>query len=236
MTTAADARRSIDGRPKNMVAIYTTPLVRLRPALSELRSVYTIAAVGVVAVIIAWAVAPGAFTDQDPYLGVTADNFRAPSWDHLFGTDQLGRDILTRVIYGTRSAVLTALLAVAIGLIAGSVVGLVAGFFGRTVDAILGRVIDALLAIPGFLLAVIVVVSLGFASVNAAIAVGISAVAVFARLIRSETLRVQNIAYIESAQLIGGGRVVVLFRHVLPNVYRSVLALGHIGKHLGRNR
>lgn len=208
-----------------MVAIYATPLARLRPAVSDLRTIYTAAAVVVVAVIVAWAIAPGAFTDQDPYLGVTADNFRAPSWDHPFGTDQLGRDILTRVVYGTRSAVLTALLAVAIGLIAGSAVGLVAGFSGRTVDAILGRVIDALLAIPGFLLAVIVVVSLGFASVNAAIAVGISAVAVFARLIRSETLRVKNIAFIESAQLIGGGKVVVLFRHVLPNVYRSVLAL-----------
>lgn len=210
---------------KSMVAVYAPPFARLRPVTADLRSVYTLLAAVFIAIIAAWALAPGLFSSQDPYIGVTAANFQAPSWQHLFGTDQLGRDILSRVIHGTRSAVLTALLAVAIGLLAGSVVGLVAGFFGRGVDAILGRFIDTLLAIPGFLLAVIVVVSLGFASVNAAIAVGISSVAVFARLIRSETLRVKNRAFIESSQLIGGGKVVVLFRHVLPNVYRSVLAL-----------
>ncbi|GGL02640.1 ABC transporter permease [Nocardia jinanensis] len=208
-----------------MVAIYATPRTRLRPAATDLWNTYTFLAVVVVVVITAWAIAPGLFTDQDPYSGITADNFRAPSWEHPFGTDQLGRDISARVVYGTRPAVLTALLAVAIGLFAGSVVGLVAGFFGRTVDAVLGRVIDALLAIPGFLLAVIVVVSLGFTSVNAAIAVGISSVAVFARLIRSETLWVKNRAFIESSHLIGGGKLTVLFHHVLPNVYRSVLAL-----------
>lgn len=222
MTTTADPPESIDERPVDMAVSYAT---RRRPALPDLGNTATVFAAIFVAVIAAWAIAPGAFTDQDPYAGITADNFLAPSWAHPFGTDQLGRDILARVVFGTRSAVLTALLAVAIGLIAGSVIGLVAGFFGRAVDAVLGRVIDALLAIPGFLLAVIVVVSLGFASVNAAIAVGVSAVAVFARLIRSETLRVKNIAFIESAYLIGGGRLVVLFRHVLPNVYRSVLAL-----------
>lgn len=208
-----------------MVAVYAPSFARLRPVNGDLRGVYTLLATVFVALIAAWAIAPGLFSSQDPYVGVTANNFQAPSWQHLFGTDQLGRDILSRVIHGTRSAVFTALLAVAIGLFAGSIVGLVAGFCGRGVDAILGRLIDTLLAIPGFLLAVIVVVSLGFASVNAAIAVGISSVAVFARLIRSETLRVKNRAFIESSQLIGGGKVVVLFRHVLPNVYRSVLAL-----------
>ncbi|RRQ27187.1 ABC transporter permease [Rhodococcus sp. Eu-32] len=208
-----------------MVAISATPLARIRPAARSFGDIYTVLALVVVAVVVAWALTPALFTDQDPYMGITANKFQAPSIEHLFGTDQLGRDILARVIHGTRSAVLTALVAVVIGLVAGSVVGLVAGFFGRTADAILGRLIDALLAIPGFLLAVIVVVSLGFASVNAAIAVGISSIAVFARLIRSETLRVKNRAFVESSRVIGGGRLVVLFQHVLPNVYRSVLAL-----------
>ncbi|MGW5381406.1 ABC transporter permease [Nocardia sp. NPDC003963] len=223
MTTAAGARR--DERTEDTVAIAAAPPARMRPVVSDLRTISTCAAVIVVVVITAWAIAPDLFTDQDPYSGVTADNFRAPSWEHPFGTDQLGRDILARVVHGTRPAVLTALLAVVIGLFGGSAVGLLAGFSGRLVDAVLGRVIDALLAIPGFLLAVIVVVSLGFASVNAAIAVGISSVAVFARLIRSETLWVKNRAFIESAHLIGRGKLTVLFQHVLPNVYRSVLAL-----------
>lgn len=213
---------SILDRPRTATV---TGAVAVLGSATKARNGYTVAALLFVLLIAAWAIAPGLFTSQDPYLGTTADKFLPPSWSHLFGTDQLGRDILTRVIHGTRSAVLTALLAVAIGSVAGSIVGLVAGFFGRGVDAVLGRVIDTLLAIPGFLLAVIVVVSLGFASVNAAIAVGISSIAVFARLIRSETLRVKNSAFVESSTLIGGGTLTVLFQHVLPNVYRSVLAL-----------
>ncbi|OZC56144.1 peptide ABC transporter permease [Rhodococcus sp. RS1C4] len=213
---------SILDRPRTATV---TGAVAVLGSATKARNGYTVAALLFVLLIAAWAIAPGLFTSQDPYLGTTADKFLPPSWSHLFGTDQLGRDILTRVIHGTRSAVLTALLAVAIGSVAGSIVGLVAGFFGRGVDAVLGRVIDTLLAIPGFLLAVIVVVSLGFASVNTAIAVGISSIAVFARLIRSETLRVKNSAFVESSKLIGGGTLTVLFQHVLPNVYRSVLAL-----------
>jgi peptide/nickel transport system permease protein len=208
-----------------VVALATLPGVRSRVGWRRLGNVYTLLAVVILVVITAWAIAPGLFTDADPLAGVPRNNFQPPSAEHLFGTDQLGRDILARVIHGTRPAVLTALLSVVIGLFAGSLVGLVAGFFGRTSDAVLGRLIDILLAVPPFLLAVIVVVSLGFASVNAAIAVGVSSVAVFARLIRSEVLRVKNLPFIESSYLIGGSRVTVLFEHVLPNTYRSVLAL-----------
>jgi peptide/nickel transport system permease protein len=209
-----------------MVALATFPAdVRSRVRLRSLGNVYTVLAVVLLLVVGAWAIAPDLFTDADPLMGVPRDNFQPPSAAHLFGTDQLGRDILARVIHGTRPAVLTALLSVVIGLLAGSLIGLVAGFFGRASDAVLGRLIDILLAVPPFLLAVIVVVSLGFASVNAAIAVGVSSIAVFARLIRSEVLRVKNLSFIESAYLIGGNRLTVLFGHVLPNTYRSVLAL-----------
>lgn len=180
----------------------------------------------VLVVVILWSIAPGLFAGHDPYAGDTVQRLLPPSGEHLFGTDHLGRDLFSRVVYGTRSAVLTSLVAVAIGLVIGGILGLTAGFFGGIVDAVLGRFIDVLLAIPQFLLAVIVVVSLGFATINAAIAVGISAVAVFARLARSEAIRVKNLKYIESSYLSGGGRFTVLFRHVLPNAYRSVVALG----------
>jgi peptide/nickel transport system permease protein len=192
---------------------------------SALRNGYTLLAGLIVLVVLAWAIAPGLFTGQDPYLGVPTEQFQGPSPAHLFGTDQFGRDVFARVVFGTRSAVLTAAFAVAIGLVVGSLIGLVAGFFGRAADAVLGRLIDVLLAIPGFLLAVIVVVSLGFATANAAIAVGVSSIAVFARLTRAEVLRVRGLAFIESSYLIGGNRTRVLFGHVLPNTYRSVLAL-----------
>jgi peptide/nickel transport system permease protein len=201
------------------------PDLRLSAGAASLRNVHTLAAVLVIATILGWAIAPEVFASHDPYAGVPAEKFSPPSAEHLFGTDQLGRDIFARVVHGTRPAVLTALFAVFIGLVAGGLVGLIAGFLGRATDAVLGRVIDVLLAIPGFLLAVIVVVSLGFATVNAAVAVGISSIAVFGRLIRSEVLRVKNLAFVESSYLIGGGRFTVLFAHILPNAYRPVLAL-----------
>lgn len=209
-----------------MVALASLPRTDLRrPAVAQLRNVYSLSALAFLLTLLAWAVAPELFTGHDPYIGVPADKFAPPSPEHLFGTDQLGRDIFARVVFGTRSAILTAVFSVAIGLVIGGLVGLAAGFLGRTADAVLGRVIDILLAIPGFLLAVIVVVSLGFATVNAAIAVGISSIAVFGRLIRSEVLRVKNLAFVESSYLIGGNRFTVLFAHVLPNAYRPVLAL-----------
>lgn len=208
-----------------MVALAALPrLTAWRPA-AKVGHLYTALAVLVLLTVLAWAVVPQLFTGHDPYVGVPLDKFSPPSAEHLFGTDQLGRDIFARVVFGTRPAVLTALFAVSIGLLLGGLVGLVAGFFGRTTDAVLGRFIDILLAIPGFLLAVIVVVSLGFATVNAAVAVGVSSIAVFARLARSEVLRVKNLAFIESSYLIGSNRLTVLFAHVLPNAYRSVLAL-----------
>lgn len=209
-----------------MVALASLPRTQLRLAsVARLRNVYTVAALAFIVTILAWALAPDLFTSFDPYIGIPADKFQPPTPEHLFGTDQLGRDIFARVVFGTRSAILTAIFSVAIGLVVGGLVGLAAGFFGRTADAVLGRVIDILLAIPGFLLAVIVVVSLGFATVNAAIAVGVSSIAVFGRLIRSEVLRVKNLAFVESSYLIGGSTPTVLFAHVLPNAYRSVLAL-----------
>ena len=208
-----------------MVALAALPRWTAWRPTAKAGHVYTALAALIVVTILAWAVVPQLFTGHDPLVGVPADKFTPPSADHFFGTDQLGRDVFARVVFGTRSAVLTALFAVAIGLVLGGLVGLVAGFFGRATDAVLGRFIDILLAIPGFLLAVIVVVSLGFATVNAAVAVGISSIAVFARLARSEVLRVKNLAFVESSYLIGSSRLTVLFAHVLPNAYRSVLAL-----------
>jgi peptide/nickel transport system permease protein len=209
-----------------MVALATVPAqLRVQTRVRGMGNAATALAVLFVLIIAAWAISPGLFTHADPLMGIPRNNFQPPSGEHLLGTDQLGRDIFARVVHGTRPAVLTALLAVTIGLIVGSLIGLVAGFFGRVSDAVIGRFIDVLLAIPPFLLAVIVVVSLGLASVNAAIAVGVSSIAVFARLIRAEVLRVKNLAFIESAYLVGGNRWTVLFGHVLPNTYRSVLAL-----------
>ena len=179
----------------------------------------------IVAIVVLWALFPGLFTSYSAVLGNPAAKFEAPSALHWFGTDDLGRDEFARVVYGAGASVGTALVAVGIGLFAGGLIGLLAGFLGGWVDAVLGRLVDTLLAIPGFLLAVVVVTGLGFNTLNAAIATGVSSVAIFARLMRAEVLKVRHSVFVESSYLQGGSRRFVLFRHVLPNAYRSVLAL-----------
>ena len=128
-------------------------------------------------------------------------------------------------MFGTASSVSSALIAVVIGLGAGGFLGLVSGFFGGWVDVACARLVDVLLAIPSFLLAVIVVTALGFDTTNAAIATGVSAVAVFARVMRSEVIKTRSLTFVEAAFLQGGSRWHVLFAHVLPNASRSVLTL-----------
>ena len=178
-----------------------------------------------VLVVVLWSLLPGLFTSYSPVVGDTAAKLDAPSAAHWFGTDYLGRDLYARVVYGTASSVSSALVAVLIGLVVGGAIGLASGFRGGWVDTVLGRFVDVLLAIPGFLLAVVIVSSLGFQTINAAIATGVTAVAVFARLMRAEVVRVRSAAFVEASYLEGGSRLHVLLRHIRPNAYRSVLVL-----------
>jgi peptide/nickel transport system permease protein len=179
----------------------------------------------VVLLVVLWSLLPGLFTSYSPVNADTASKLAAPSAVHWFGTDYLGRDQYARVVYGTASSVTSALVAVVIGLVLGSAIGLASGFRGGWLDMALGRFVDVLLAIPGFLLAVVIVSSLGFQTINAAIATGVSAVAVFARLMRAEVIRVRQAAFVEASYLEGGNRFQALLTHVLPNAYRPVLVL-----------
>lgn len=179
----------------------------------------------IVLIVVLWALFPSLFTSHSPITAVPLDKLEAPSSAHWFGTDYFGRDEFTRVVYGTRSSVLNAFVAVGIGLAVGGTFGLLAGFLGGLVDSFLGRIVDTMLAIPGFLLAVAIVVALGFHTVNAAVATGITSIAIFARIMRAEVLKVRQAVFVESSSLQGGSRSYVLFRHILPNAYRSVLAL-----------
>lgn len=195
------------------------PLRRRRPPLGLLLA-------WVVVVLVAlWAVLPGVFTGFDPLSGVAADKLQAPSSTHPFGTDALGRDLLARVIFGAGNSLAGAFVAVTVGLVAGTVIGLVAGSIGGIVDDILMRVIDVLLSIPGLLLALTIIILLGFGTVNAAIAVGVGSIASFARLSRSEVVSVRRADYVEAAFGSGGRFGSVLIRHVLPNSLAPVISL-----------
>ncbi|OBG77857.1 MULTISPECIES: ABC transporter permease [unclassified Mycobacterium] len=176
----------------------------------------------------AWAVAPGIFTGRDPLKGRPVDKFRPPSPAHWFGTDHLGRDVLTRVIYGTSHTVATAGLAVAVGLLVGSVIGVLAGVAGPVADAVGMRLSDVLLALPGFLISVWIVTAYGPGPWSVGIGVGIGSIAIFARVFRAEVLRVRALDYVEAAFLSGETRWSVIRRHVIPNAVGAVVTLAVI--------
>lgn len=184
-----------------------------------------VVAVLVLAVALAWAFLPWLFTNQDPVAGVAAEALQAPSAAHPFGTDATGRDLLARVIFGAGNSLAGAAIAVLVGLLVGTALGVLAGSVGGMLEDAVMRVVDVLLAIPGLLLALSVIVLLGFGVTNAAIAVGVTSIAVFARLSRSQVVRVRRSDYVEAAFGSGGTFLAVLGRHVLPNSLGAVLAL-----------
>lgn len=180
----------------------------------------------VVALLVVLAVvAPWLLTPFDPLAGDGDAILEPPTAAHWFGTDYLGRDLLSRVVYGTSRTLLGSAVAVVIGLGVGSLLGLVAAYFGGWVDAVISRAVDVLLSIPGLLLSMVVVVALGFGTLNAAVAVGISSIAAFTRLMRSEVLTVKDLPFVEASHHLGGRRLSVLLRHILPNSYGAVLSL-----------
>lgn len=179
----------------------------------------------VVAVVVLWALAPGLFAGQDPVAGVARERLLPPGAAHLLGTDALGRDLYARVVHGAVHSLSGAFVAVTVGLLAGTALGLVAGARGGVLDAVVMRLVDVLLAIPSLFLSLSVIVLLGFGTVNAAVAVGLASVARFARLTRSEVVRVRRLDYVEAAYGSGGTFARVLWRHVLPNSLTSVVGL-----------
>jgi peptide/nickel transport system permease protein len=181
-------------------------------------------------VALLWALTPGAFTHYDPIAIDNSSKLRPPSAEHWFGTDLLGRDLYARIVYGARASLLGASIAVAVAVFVGSALGAVAGWFGGLGDTILMRLIDVLLSIPGFLLAISIVVlytaRTGHAGlVPAAIAVGLTTSATFARLIRSEVLRVKASNYVEAAITSGATTFTVVRRHVIPNSVATTVSL-----------
>jgi len=143
---------------------------------------------------------------------------KAPSAAHWFGTDELGRDVLSRVIYGTRASLLAGVVSVSIALSLGIPIGLLAGYAGRWPDALISRMTDAMLATPFLILAIALAAFLGPSLTNAMIAIGISATPIFIRLTRAQVLSVKVEDYIEAARAVGNPHWRIAIRHILPNV------------------
>lgn len=171
------------------------------------------------------ALAPQLIATHDAYAGVAADRLQPPSATYWFGTDHLGRDLYSRVVYGAFLSLASAAAAVLVGVLIGGIVGLISGFVGGRLDFVVMRVVDVLIAVPGILLALIVVASLGFGPWSVALGVGLGAVGSFARIMRSQVVRVRNEEYVEAARTLGVRRPAIVLTHVLPNSARPVLAL-----------
>lgn len=196
-----------------------------KTGISLLRQPGLLLAWAVLITVLLAAAAPHLFTDMDPLRGVGANRLLPPSAEHWFGTDQMGRDLYTRVVYGTAESVKAVVVAVLVGLFFGSIIGLVSGYVGGRLDDVLMRIMDVFLAVPTLLIALAIINALGFGAMNIAIAVGIGTVASFARVMRSEVLKVRSLPYIEATRFAGIGQSTVLVRHIIPNAAGPVLVL-----------
>ena len=178
------------------------------------------------AVIVLAAVCAPFLTPYDPTALSTGTGLRGPSAAHLFGTDQLGRDVFARVLYGARIDLQIGFIGVAIPLVAGVVIGLIAGYYGGVLDAVIGRVIDVVVAFPFLVLVIAIVAMLGPGLLNFYIAVSIVSWVAYARIVRGETLLAKNREYVLSARALGYRDARIMFRHILPNVVAPAFVFG----------
>lgn len=162
-------------------------------------------------------------TPYDPNAQSIGEALQGPSVQHWLGTDEVGRDVATRILYGARLSLLCGITAVAAGLAVALPLGLISGYFGGAVDLGLQRIVDTLFALPGFLLALALAAILGTGMINLIVAVSVSIMPAIARLVRSGTLEVKSQNYVENAVSVGCSRFRVLYRHVLPNMIGPIV-------------
>ena len=183
----------------------------------------------IAAIMAALAVVGYVWTPYDPSAIVGSEKFLAPSLRHLFGTDNFGRDIFSRVMVGVGTTFFISLCTVCIGGIVGTLIGAFTGYFGGVVDEVLMRINDALTAFPSILLALVFIAMLGFGKYNVILALGVAFIPSFARVVRAEFARHRSMSYVKSARLMGASHLRIMFRHILPNTWGVLLPALIIG-------
>lgn len=167
------------------------------------------------------------FADQITQYGfdeqALRQRFLPPSFEHFFGTDELGRDIFTRIIYGSRTSLMVGAIAVTISSVTGTILGAISGYYGNRIDNIIMRFIDILLAIPNILLAISIAATLGPGIVNVMIAVGISSIPGYARLVRASVMSLRDQEFIQAAKSIGANDFRIITKHILPNCFAPII-------------
>lgn len=190
-----------------------------------------LAMIGLAIVVILILVA--VFADFIAPYGYAKQNIRetlqSPSMKHLCGTDQFGRDIFSRIIYGSRISLKVGFIAVSIAMVTGGLLGAISGYYGGKLDNLIMRVMDVLLSIPQILLAIAIAASLGPGLFNLMIAVGISSIPGYARIVRGSVLSIRNQEFVEAARAMGSGDLRIILRHILPNCMAPVIVQATLG-------
>jgi peptide/nickel transport system permease protein len=192
---------------------------RLGSTLARLgRSKLVVAAGGFLALMVLVAATAPLVAPYDPLAMAPGVRFEGPSLAHLFGTDEYGRDVLSRLMYGARISLEVGIISVGISLVVGAVLGLIAGYYGHMIDMLISRVMDILFAFPAILLAIALMAMLGSDIRNVMLAIGIVNIPIFMRVARASTLTVRTTQYVEAARASGAGDLRLLARHLLPNI------------------
>lgn len=163
------------------------------------------------------------WTPYDPNAIATSNKLMSPSLAHPFGTDNMGRDILSRLMEGSKYAIVLSFGTVALALVLGSIIGASAGYFGGRVDEVLMRFIDSLMAFPGILFAMMLVSVFGAGLINTILAIGIMSIPYFARVVRSGFLQVKNSQFVKSAVVKGANPLYIAINHIMPNIKNQVM-------------
>ncbi len=195
-------------------------LLRNRSAAFGMALIAVVVLVGLVGPVLA---------PYDPLKPAPVERLRGPSAEHVFGTDSLGRDILSRVIYGARISILIGLISVSISLVPGTLLGLVAGYFGGPADSLIMRAMDMLLAFPAILLAIFITAILGPSLPNTMVAVGIVYIPHYARIVRASVLSLKEQLFVQAITHLGGGHLRILGRHILPNALPPIIVYATLG-------
>ncbi len=211
---------TIAGREQKTNSAWRVTLKRLRRSHTAMFGMGVAALVFLVAAL-ADVIAPYGYADMHP-----ADMLQAPSWNYLLGTDQMGRDVLSRVIYGTRISIYVGVVSTIFGALMGIPLGIIAAYYGGVLDNVIMRLIDIWVAFPNFLLALVIMVILGPSVTNVVIALAIARVPTQARVVRGTALSVKENDYVQAARAVGVRDQRVLLRHILPNCMAPVIVLG----------
>jgi len=179
----------------------------------------------IIVVLILTAIFAAWLAPYDPYKIDLGNSLQHPNSEHWLGTDEIGRDVLSRLIYGSRTSLMVGIVAVSVAVFIGVSLGLISGYFGRWLDSIIMRIIDALMAIPGLVLALVFAAVLGGGLKNIMIAVGISMMPTYCRLMRGQVFSIKNADFILAAHSLGSKDIRIMLHHILPNCLPSLIVL-----------